>query len=157
MKFKLIAIGKTSSAYLEEGISVYLKRLIHYTAFTIEIVADVKSAGTLDQTRLKELEAVNILKKINDRDLVVLLDENGKHLTSEGFANQISKWMLSGDRNVVFVIGGAFGFGDELKKRANYSMSLSSMTFSHQMARLIFTEQLYRAFTIIKGEQYHHK
>lgn len=157
MKFKLLAIGKTAFPYLDEGIAVYTKRLVHYSDFSFEIVADVKASASMDPAKVKELEATAILKKINERDLVVLLDENGKQLTSEGFANQINKWMVGGDSNVVFVIGGAFGFGEALKKRASFLLSLSGMTFSHQMVRLIFVEQLYRAFTIIRGEGYHHK
>jgi len=157
MKIKLLAIGKTSAAYLDEGIAVYLKRLVHYTDFSFEIVPDVKSNSTMEPNKLKELEAQAFLKRITTKDQVVLLDENGKRFSSEGLAKQMSAWMMSGDKNIVFIIGGAFGFGEELKKRAAMSLSLSEMTFSHQMVRLIFVEQLYRAFTIIKGEAYHHK
>lgn len=157
MKIKLIVIGKTAFTYLEEGMEIYVKRLIHYTGFSIETVADVKSAAAMEPEKLKALEAIAILKKISSKDLVILLDENGKQLSSEGFSGLVSKWMMMGDKNVVFIIGGAFGFGEELKKRATMEVSLSAMTFSHQMVRLIFVEQLYRAFTIIKGEQYHHK
>ncbi len=157
MKIKLLAIGKTASPYLEEGITVYLNRLIHYADFSFDIIPDVKSAGTMEVNKLKDLEAQSYLKRITTRDYVILLDENGKRFTSEAFAVQLNKWQSTGDKNLVFVIGGAFGFGEALKARANQSIALSDMTFSHQMVRLIFVEQLYRAFTILKGEGYHHK
>ena len=157
MKVKLLVIGKTSAAYLEEGIAVYVKRLVHYTDFSFEAVADVKVNSGMEPDKLKDLEAVSFLKKIKAGDYVVLLDERGKQLSSEAFAKQIGKWQVSGEKNVVFIVGGAYGFGSELKSRAAMSLSLSEMTFSHQMVRLIFVEQLYRAFTILKGEPYHHK
>lgn len=157
MKIKLLVIGKTSATYLEEGIAIYLKRLVHYTDFSLEIIPDVKAGSGMEVSRLKELEAQAFLKKITSRDTVVLLDENGKQFNSEGFAAQIGKWLIAGDKNVVFVIGGAFGFGESVIKIAALKLSLSEMTFSHQMVRLIFVEQLYRAFTILKGEPYHHK
>ncbi len=157
MKIKLLAIGKTASSYLDEGISVYLKRLVHYCDFSLEILPDVKSIGSMEVSKLKELEAQVFLKRITTRDYVLLMDENGKQFSSEGFAAQLNKWQIAGDNNLVFIIGGAFGFGQSLKTRADISISLSEMTFSHQMVRLIFVEQLYRAFTIVRGEQYHHK
>ena len=157
MKIKLLVIGKTSAVYLEEGIQVYLKRLVHYADFSMEVIPDIKVNSSTETAKLKELEAHAFLKKLAPRDFVVLLDENGKQFSSEGLASQINKWQVAGDKNLVFIIGGAFGFGEELKKRSSMSLSLSEMTFSHQMVRLIFVEQLYRAFTILKGEQYHHK
>lgn len=147
-------IGKTTPEFLSEGIKEYEKRLIHYTGFSIEVIQDVKKPPA---DRLKDLEAEAILKKISNRDFVVLLDENGKLFSSESFASQLEKWMNSQQSQIVFVIGGAFGFGKALYERANMQLSLSQMTFSHQMVRLIFVEQLYRAYTILKGEPYHHK
>ena len=157
MKVKLLVIGKTSASYLEEGIGVYVKRLVHYTDFSFDVVADVKVNSGTDSVKLKDLEAAAFLKKITPRDFVVLLDENGKRFSSEGFAQQIEKWLVSGDKNLVFIVGGAFGFGSELKARSAMSLSLSEMTFSHQMVRLFFTEQLYRGFSILRGEKYHHE
>ncbi len=157
MKIKLLMIGKTAFGYLNEGMDIYIKRLSHYTDLTLEIIPDVKIAASTSQEKLKDLEAVAILKKIGLRDVVVLLDENGKTFSSVKFATQIQKWMESGDKNMVFIIGGAFGFGNALHERSQMKISLSEMTFSHQMVRLIFLEQLYRSFTIIKNEAYHHK
>jgi 23S rRNA (pseudouridine1915-N3)-methyltransferase len=111
----------------------------------------------MDRTRLMQLESEELLKRIKPGDIVVVLDENGKQVNSEGFSLQLNKWMVSGNKNLVFIIGGAFGTDTRLKSRADFKLSVSSMTFSHQMIRLIFLEQLYRAFTIIKNEPYHHR
>ena len=157
MKIKLLVIGKTSESYLSEGIALYLKRLSHYIDFSFEVLPDIKRAPSMLSDQLKEAESAAFMKKIGERDFVILLDENGKTYTSEGFASQIEKWMVTGDKNPVFIIGGAFGFGKALTERAALKISLSEMTFSHQMVRLIFVEQLYRAFTIIRNEPYHHK
>jgi len=157
MKVKLLVIGKTAADYLDSGIAIYAKRLVHYTDFTLQVVPDIKTGKTTDQTLLKEQEAKAFMKHITNRDFVVLLDEHGKKFSSIDFAGQLGKWIMKGDKNLVFIIGGAFGFGEELIKKSSFTMSLSSMTFSHQMVRLIFVEQLYRAFTILKGEPYHHK
>jgi len=157
MKIKLLMIGKTAFSYLEEGMELYLKRLVHYTDLTLEIIPDVKRTAATSPQKLKDLEAEAILKKIGPRDVIVLLDEYGKTFSSLKFAAQVQKWMQTGDKNMVFIIGGAFGFGNALHEKALMKISLSEMTFSHQMVRLIFLEQLYRAFTIIKNEPYHHK
>lgn len=157
MKIKLMMIGKTAFRYLDEGMDLYIKRLAHYTDLTLEIIPDVKRTPASAPEKLKELEAEAFLKKIGPRDAVVLLDENGRTYSSEKFADQVQKWLHAGDKNIVFIIGGAFGFGDTLYERALMKLSLSEMTFSHQMVRLIFLEQLYRAFTIIKNEPYHHR
>lgn len=154
MKVKLLMIGKTTPEFLSDGIKEYEQRLIHYIGFSIEAIPDVKKAPS---DKLKDLEAEAFLKKVSNRDFVVLLDEKGKLFSSEGFAAQLEKWMNGGQSQVVFIIGGAFGFGKALYERANLQISLSQMTFSHQMVRLIFVEQLYRAYTILKGEPYHHK
>jgi 23S rRNA (pseudouridine1915-N3)-methyltransferase len=157
MKIRLLMIGKTAFSYLDEGMELYTKRLVHYSDLTVEIIPDVKRTASTTPDKLKDLEAEAFLKKIGPRDAIVLLDENGKTFSSEKFAVQVQKWMQAGDKNIVFIIGGAFGFGDALYERALMKISLSEMTFSHQMVRLIFLEQLYRAFTIIKNEPYHHK
>jgi 23S rRNA (pseudouridine1915-N3)-methyltransferase len=143
-------------AFVQDGFETYQKRLVHYASFHCETLADVKNAGSLTAEKLKEKEADLILNRLNKNDFLVLLDEKGLTLSSEKFAEQLEKWQnhLSGD--LVFQIGGAFGFAEAVYQRANYSLSLSAMTFNHQLVRLIFVEQLYRAFTIIKNESYHH-
>lgn len=157
IKIKLLAIGKTSGSWLQEAVDVYCSRVQKYTGFSFEIVPDVRNASSLPQVKLLELEAEAILKRLGDRDEVVLLDDKGKQFSSEQFALWLDKKMQTSDKTIVFIIGGAFGFGDKLRQRAHPEISLSMMTFSHQMVRLIFMEQLYRAFTIIKGEPYHHR
>lgn len=154
MKIKLIVIGKTDEKYLQEGITKYLDRLKHYVLFEIVLINDVKM-GTKPNTSLqKEKEGKLFLEKIQSNDFVVLLDEKGKSLTSIECADFLQKRM-NASQDVVFLIGGPFGFSQEIYDRANDKLSLSKMTFSHQMVRLFFVEQLYRAFTIIKGEKYH--
>jgi 23S rRNA (pseudouridine1915-N3)-methyltransferase len=157
MKIRVLLVGKTAFPYLEEGIGIYSKRLDHYCDFSLEVIPDIRNAGTMDRTRLMQLESEELLKRIKPGDIVVVLDENGKQVNSEGFSLQLNKWMVSGNKNLVFIIGGAFGTDTRLKSRADFKLSVSSMTFSHQMIRLIFLEQLYRAFTIIKNEPYHHR
>lgn len=157
MKIKLIAVGKTDEAFLEEGIDKYLKRLKHYHPFEVIIIPNVKQGGKYTADNLKEAEGKLILQKIQEGDHVVLLDDKGKHFTSAEFAGYLQKKMNVVSSNLIFVIGGAFGFSPALYERANEQMSLSKMTFSHQMVRLFFVEQLYRGFTILRGEKYHHE
>lgn len=157
MKIYLYVIGKTSEAYLTTGINEYDKRLGKYIKFDLKVLPDIKNAASLSEPELKLREGEVFLKKINTTDIVVLLDERGKEYTSEQFAEFIQHQMNYGSGDLVFVIGGAYGFSDAMYERANSKMSLSKMTFSHQMVRLLFIEQLYRGFTIIKGEPYHHK
>lgn len=157
MKIKLLTVGKTDERFIEEGIEKYLNRLKHYINFEIITLPDVKQGSKLNMEKLKEEEGKLILQKIESSDQLILLDEKGKSLTSEEFSVFLQKKMNAGFPNLFFVVGGAFGFSEEVYKRANEQLSLSKMTFSHQMVRLFFTEQLYRAFTIIKGEKYHHK
>lgn len=157
MKIKLLVVGKTDESFVEEGIEKYLKRLKHYISFEIIVLPDVKQGSKLNTEKLKEEEGKLILQKLENSDQVVLLDEKGKNFSSEEFAGFLQKKMNGGFPTLVFIVGGAFGFSKEVYKRANEQLSLSKMTFSHQMVRLFFTEQLYRAFTIIKGEKYHHK
>ena len=154
IKIKLLAIGKTSGSWLQDAVDVYYSRVQKYTGFSFEIVSDVRNASSLPKVKLLEQEAEAILKRVGDRDEVILLDDKGQQFSSENFAGWLDKKMQSTDKTVVFIIGGAFGFGEKLRQRAHSEISLSMMTFSHQMVRLIFLEQLYRAFTIIKGEPY---
>lgn len=153
MKIVLLCIGKTADRYLETGIDLYRKRLKHYCSFEVEVVKDVKA--TKDRARLIQEEAESMLRQIRPDDTVILLDEIGKPYTSAGFAGYIERHMVQATRRLVFVVGGAYGIDGMLRERANGSMSLSTLTFSHQMVRLFFVEQLYRAFTIIRNEKYH--
>ena len=157
MKVKLIVIGKTNKNYLIEGEKVYEKRLFHYCNFSELIIPDIKSGAKFTKNELRIKEGKLILSKLNNWDVVILLDEKGKQHSSIEFSNFISDKIMVRTKSLVFIIGGAFGFSERLYKRANTKLSLSKMTFSHQMVRIIFKEQLYRAFTIIKGEKYHHE
>ena len=157
MKVKLIVIGKTKSKFLLDGENEYVKRLKHYCKFSELIIPDIKNGGKLSKKELKEKEGNLILASIKNSDYVILLDDKGLELSSTDFAEFLNKKMVSSTNELVFVVGGAFGFSESVYKRANTKLSLSKMTFSHQMVRMIFKEQLYRAFTILKGEKYHHK
>ena len=140
----------------EEGISKYLNRLRHYARIDFVEIPELKNTKALSQEQQKTKEAESILKKLLPTDQVILLDEKGTTLTSQQFAEYLDKKALSAVSNLVFIVGGPYGFDDSVYRRANDKIALSRMTFSHQMVRLFFTEQLYRAFTIIKGEPYHH-
>ena len=157
MKIKLIVVGKTNAKYLLEGEKEYERRLKHYTKFEEIIITDVKQAGKLSESELKKKEGHLILGKLENSDHVILLDDKGKSYSSIDFANFLQQKMNSSLKSLVFVVGGAFGFSDEVYLRANSKLSLSKMTFSHQMVRLIFKEQLYRGFSILRGEKYHHE
>ena len=157
MNIKLIVIGKTKSKFLLDGEGEYQKRLKHYCKFSKIIIPDIKNGGKLSKKELKEKEGKVILASIKNSDYVILLDDKGLELKSVDFAEFLNKKMVSSNYELVFIIGGAFGFSESVYKRANTKLSLSKMTFSHQMVRMIFKEQLYRAFTIIKGEKYHHE
>ncbi len=157
MNIKLLVVGKTNENYLQVGIDEYLKRLTRYANFSMEVIADVKNAKSLTPAQLKTAESVLLMAKIESGDHLVLLDENGSEYSSEGFAKFIEQQGIRSVKTLVFVVGGAYGFDEVMYKRANGKLSLSKMTFSHQMIRLLFVEQLYRAHTIIKGEPYHHK
>lgn len=156
MKITFLTVGKTEDAYLKEGVAKYAGRLKHYTKLTIIELDELKNTKSLTPEQQKAKEAELILKKISPPDHVVLLDENGTEFSSKQFAAFIEKKGLSSVSNIVFVVGGPYGFDQSVYSRANDQLSLSAMTFSHQMVRLFFVEQLYRAFTIIKGEPYHH-
>lgn len=157
MTIKIIAIGKTDSAELKHLISSYEKRLRHYIGFELELIPDVKNAKNMSESQQKEKEGEAILKKTKSTDVIVLLDENGKGFSSVEFADYIQKKMISGIKQVVFVIGGPYGFSDVVYQKAHEKISLSKMTFSHQMVRLFMVEQLYRAFSILNNEPYHHQ
>ncbi len=156
MKIKLVVISKTDADYLKEGLKVYLERLKHYVSLEYIELPALKQAGKLTLAELKNREGETLLKQMNSSCILVLLDEKGKGYTSVGFSEFIQQKMNSGVKTLVFAIGGAYGFSEEVYKRANFRIALSQLTFSHQMVRLFFVEQLYRAFTILKGEGYHH-
>ncbi len=154
MKVELWAIGKTSEKYLDAGIEIFEKRLKNYLPFTFTILADVK-LKTTDGVRLKQEEGKMILAKIAPDDYLVLLDERGRENTSGGLADWMERRLSASNRRLIFLIGGAFGFSPDVYARANEQLALSKLTFSHQMVRLFFLEQLYRAMTILKNEPYH--
>lgn len=157
MKIKLLAIGKTDSKNLELMIADYIKRLGFYISFEFQTIPDLKNTKSLSENQQKSKESALFLKHIDTTDVVILLDEKGKSYSSVGFSEFIQKKMNSGIKQLVFIIGGPYGFDETIYLRANGKISLSQMTFSHQMIRLFFIEQLYRAFTILKNEPYHHK
>lgn len=156
MKTVLLAIGKTDEEYLEYGIKKYSERIGHYAPYEMKILPDVKRGKQISEAQQKKQEGQMILKEIVGGDVLVLLDEAGKEYTSRGFSEFYQQIANSGAKRLVFVIGGPYGFSDDVYAKCQYKISLSKMTYSHQMVRLIFTEQLYRAHTIIKGEPYHH-
>jgi 23S rRNA (pseudouridine1915-N3)-methyltransferase len=156
MKITLLMVGKTEDAYLREGISIYLNRLRHYIRLDFVEITELKNTKSLTQQQQKTKEAELILKRLLPTDQVILLDEKGVQLTSPQFSEFIDKKQLSSVNNLVFVIGGPYGFDESVYQRANDKLALSKMTFSHQMVRFFFVEQLYRAFTILRGEPYHH-
>ena len=157
MNIELIVVGKTDMKEVEALVAMYTKRLNHYVKFAITTLADVRNTKNLSAVEQKRMEGEAILRLITDSDHLMLLDEHGLELRSIEFADLLQKRMSAGTKRLVFVIGGPYGFSDAVYQRANSKLSLSKMTFSHQIVRAIFTEQLYRAFTIIKGEPYHHE
>ena len=157
MNIKLIAIGKTDDKQLLQLIEQYQKRLKHYIKFDIDIIPDIKNVKNLSEAQQKEKEGELILKKVASTDVLVLLDENGKQFSSVEYANYLQKKMNSGIKKLVFVVGGPYGFSNTVYQKAQGKISLSKMTFSHQMIRLFIVEQIYRGFTILKNEPYHHQ
>lgn len=157
MTIKLLAIGKTDSKALQQLISDYEKRLGHYVKFNLEILPDIKNSKNLTEIQQKDKEGELLLKKLNPTDVLVLFDENGKTYTSVEFSKFLQKKMNSGIKQLVLAIGGPYGFSDSVYQKAQSKLSLSKMTFSHQMVRLFIVEQLYRAFTIMRNEPYHHQ
>lgn len=157
MTIKLIAIGKTDNKQLLQLMADYQKRLSFYVKFSLEIIPDIKNSKNLSEDLQKQKEGELILKKLSNTDVLILLDENGKQFNSVGFSDYLQKHMNSGIKQLVFVIGGPYGFSEDMYKKAKGKISLSKMTFSHQMIRLFFIEQLYRGFTILRNEPYHHR
>ena len=157
MNIELIVVGKTDMKEVEALVTMYTKRLNHYVKFAITTLADVRNTRKLSEAEQKRLEGEQILKLISDSDHLMLLDEHGAELRSIEFADMLQRRMSAGTKRLVFVIGGPYGFSNAVYQRANSKLSLSKMTFSHQIVRAIFTEQLYRAFTILKNEPYHHE
>ena len=156
MKIQLLLIGKTGFSFVREGMDEYTKRIKRYVDFSVQTIPDLKGASAWSVDRLKEEEGKRLLKFIDARDFVILLDERGKNPDSFEFARFLEQQMMASVKSMVFVIGGAYGFPDEVYNRGNNLLSLSRMTFSHQVIRIFFLEQLYRAFTIVRGEPYHH-
>lgn len=157
MKICLLTVGKTDIGWVREGLETYSSRLSHYVPFSVCEIPELKNTSALTRTQIKEREGELIMKAIKPTDRVILLDERGKEYRSVEFAEEIRRLSLAGGKDIVFVIGGAYGFSEAVYARSVGKISLSRMTFSHQMVRTIFAEQLYRAFTIIKGEPYHHE
>ena len=156
MKILFLVIGKTDEDYLITGIKKYVGRLGHYVPFELKEIPDIRNRKTLSEEQQKKAESFLLLSQLQPGDRVVPLDERGKNYTSVEFSEVLERQMASGVKRLVFVVGGPYGFAQEVYQRADALLSLSPMTFSHQMVRLVFVEQLYRAFTILKGEQYHH-
>lgn len=157
MTIKLLAIGKTDNKQLQSLINDYQKRLGFYIKFEFEIIPDIKNSKNLSEAQQKQKEGELILSKLNATDTLILLDENGKQYDSVAFANYLQKHMNSGIKQLVFVIGGPYGFSEDVYNKSQGKISLSKMTFSHQMIRLFIIEQLYRGFTILRNEPYHHR
>ena len=155
MNIRLITVGKTDIGYIQAGIDEYCSRLKHYTSFELVTIPNIKNAGNLTPEELKEREGEQIMKQLEKADITVLLDEHGKEYTSVGFADYLQRQMNAGVRTLCFVIGGAYGFSPAVHAAANAKLSLSQMTFNHQMVRLFFVEQFYRAHTILRHEKYH--
>jgi 23S rRNA (pseudouridine1915-N3)-methyltransferase len=156
VKILLIVIGKTDESYLQEGVAEYITRIGKYLPFEMLVLPDIKQRKTFNIAQQKQIEGEKILSVISAADHLVLLDENGKQFNSRSFALYVQKHMNAGLKRLIFVVGGPYGFSEEVYQRANGKLSLSAMTFSHQMVRLVFAEQLYRAMTILRNEPYHH-
>ena len=157
MKILLLTIGNTDKKYMKEGIDDYVKRLAFYVPFESKAIPDLKNRSSLSSDLQKEKEGQLILSQVSPGDYLILLDEHGEEFTSVGFSGWIEKKMIAGTRQLIFVIGGPYGFSNMVYQRADIKIALSKLTFSHQMVRLIFVEQIYRAMTIIKNEPYHHE
>lgn len=157
MKITLLTVGKTDKDWVKQGMDIYISRLKHYIPFSVVEIPELKNVSSLTKDQIKTREGELILKNIRPTDDLILMDERGKQYTSVEFAKIIQDKISYTGKDMVYVIGGAYGFSDAVYQRANSKISLSKMTFSHQMVRAIFVEQLYRAFTIMKGEPYHHE
>jgi 23S rRNA (pseudouridine1915-N3)-methyltransferase len=156
MKIMLITIGKTDAEWLQQGLEVYIKRLGFYVSFELKCLNDIKNVKNLSNQEQKEKEAEQLLSFLEGKNEIYLLDEKGTNYTSQEFARFVEKKQVTGSRELFFIIGGPYGFSERIVKKSTGRISLSKLTFSHQMVRLLFLEQLYRAFTIIRGEPYHH-
>ena len=157
MKIVLLVVGKTTESYFIQGIDEYSKRLAHYVPFELTVILELRNTKSLSTDQQKEREADLILKALQPGDYVVLLDEHGREFTSLQFASYLEKKMANIAKRLIFVVGGPYGFSNRVYQAAQEKISLSKMTYSHQMIRLIFTEQLYRAMTILNNEPYHHE
>lgn len=157
MKMTLLTVGKTDKDWVKQGLDIYVSRLKHYVPFSITEIPELKNVSSLSKDQIKAREGELILKNIRSTDDVILLDEHGKEYSSMELAKIIQDKITYGGRDIVYVIGGAYGFSEAVYQRADSKLSLSRMTFSHQMVRAIFAEQIYRAFTIMRGEPYHHE
>lgn len=157
MKIKLLTVGKTDDKNLNQLIELYQNRLKHYVKFELEVIPDLRNAKNLSEVQQKDKEGELILSKLQNTDQLILLDDKGKQFTSIGFSKFLQKKMNSGIKQLVMVIGGPYGFSETIYKKANGKLSLSTMTFSHQMVRLFIVEQIYRGFTILRNEPYHHE
>ena len=157
MKITLLTVGKTDVKWVKEGLDLYVSRLVHYIPFQVREIPELKNVSALSREQVKAREGALVLKALRPTDEVVLLDEGGREFRSMDFAGWLEERVSRGSRDLVFVIGGAYGFSPDVYSRADSKLSLSKMTFSHQMVRTIFAEQLYRAFTILRGEPYHHE
>ena len=157
MKITLLTVGKTDVKWVKEGLDLYVSRLVHYIPFQVREIPELKNVSALSREQVKAREGALVLKALRPTDEVVLLDEGGREFRSVDFAGWLEERVSRGSRDLVFVIGGAYGFSPDVYSRADSKLSLSKMIFSHQMVRTIFAEQLYRAFTILRGEPYHHE
>ena len=157
MNLTLLTVGKTDVKWVKEGLELYASRLAHYVPFSVVEILELKKVSALSREQIKEKEGELILKQLEAGDTLILLDEHGREFRSLEFARYLERQMASGGKRLVFAVGGAYGFSEAVHARCQDKLSLSRMTFSHQMVRTIFAEQLYRAFTILKGEPYHHE
>lgn len=157
MKITLLTVGKTDKDWVRQGMDIYISRLKHYIPFAVVEIPELKNVSSLSKEQVKSREGELILKNIRPTDDVILMDERGKQYSSVELAKVLQDKISYNGKDIVFVIGGAYGFSEEVYSRANSKISLSRMTFSHQMVRAIFAEQIYRAFTIMRGEPYHHE
>ena len=157
MNVTLLCVGKTDFSWVKEGLELYVSRLRRYVPFKVEEIPHLKNASALSEAVIKEKEGEIILSKLRPSDYVILLDEHGREYRSVEFASKLEALLSRNSRDIVFIIGGAYGFSEAVYSRSDEKISLSKMTFSHQMVRVVFAEQLYRAFTILKGEPSHHE
>lgn len=157
MKIEFWCIGKTNETYLSEGIEIYTKRISRYIPYELKIIPDSKLSPKALPEEVKKAEYQSVIKLLQDGDYLILLDERGQHFTSVQLSEQLNKWLQLSNKRIIFLVGGAWGFDERLKSRANQLLALSKLTFSHQMIRLFFAEQLYRVFSILHNEPYHNE